>query len=108
MNKPYNIEMADYGFTGATIHKIDSTFDSREHGCCKTMCGITYACATITHDDVNCSECKPNYIVHHNSTRKKIACETVEDVRKAISAANWGGFEVESPAGLDTSQFIPF
>jgi hypothetical protein len=63
MGRPYNIETSDYGFTGVTVHKIDDTFDSKEHGCCRTMCGIHYACGTITYDPVTCPECSVKMVL---------------------------------------------
>jgi len=51
---------------------------------------------------------KPNYIVHLNDFRKDIECDTKNDVWNAIKKQGWGGYEVSSPVGLDTSEFIPF
>ena len=50
-----------------------------------------------------------NYIVHYNTMAKDpVECDTKDEVWKAISAANWGGYVVDSPVGLDVTEFIPF
>ncbi len=47
-----NVELSD------AIHKRDAEFDVEEHGCARTLCGIHYACATITEKEPTCPDCK--------------------------------------------------
>jgi len=64
--------------------------------------------------DCGCKYCKcdnfelkivVNYMVYGHGTTK-IECETKEDVWEAIG--NFWRYEVVSPTGKDTSDFIPF
>ena len=60
---------------------------------------------SIKHKDM------PNYIVTTQgwSGRKVTECETVDECWDAIGAASFGSlYEVNSPVGLDVSNFIPF
>lgn len=45
-----------------------------------------------------------NYVLYHEG--KATACETVGEVWKARTG--WGPYEVRSPVGLPTDEFIPF
>jgi len=52
-----------------------------------------------------------NYIVSLQgfNDRKKIECETIQQVWDAIGERDFGGlYQVESPTGKDINEFIPF
>ena len=57
MDKNYNIQLSDVGFGPGLIHKIDREQSAANRGYETTVCGISYACGTITYDEVNCPEC---------------------------------------------------
>ena len=53
----------------------------------------------------------PNYIVTTRSWKGTITteCETPEEAWNAIGDMSFGGiYEVDSPAGLSTDEFVPF
>jgi len=82
------------------------------------VCGHTYERHFDGYEDmsdVGCKYCQchtfklklnvVNYIVTGNG-RTKIECETKEDVWEAMG--NFWRYEVESPTGKSTDEFIPF
>lgn len=84
-------------------HEYHRHFDSYED---MDACGCKYcSCDTFELKII------ANYIVTtRDFNGKKITeCESKEDVYEAIGSMNMGGmYEVESPTGKDTSEFIPF
>jgi hypothetical protein len=54
---------------------------------------------------------KPNYVVVTRSFKgvETTECNTVEEAWKAIGNMSFGGiYDVTSPAGLPTDEFVPF
>lgn len=51
-----------------------------------------------------------DYVVQiYSGTTRKILCDTVAQVYKAIGLKEFGGrYSVKSPTGKDVSQFVPF
>ena len=61
-------------------------------------------------EDAPCWPFVPNYVVHFNALyRDPVECKTPDEVWDTIGEAPFGsGYQVESPAGLDIGEFIPF